>query len=114
MSKSVKIGAGNSISGGSHSKQTHGYGSGHIPPGNTHNVLKRRQQIQSSTAGVAKSSNCKQFGSSICYGTKSSPGIKSSSSILKLVVNKNKSNIDACKKDKNFPFVWGGFRISKC
>ena len=113
MSKSVKIVAGNSISGGSHSRQANGYGSGHIPPGNTHSVLKRRQNIHSSTAGVAKSSSCLNFGSSTCYGIKSSPGIKSSSSILKLVLNKNKSNNDACSKDKKFPFVWGGFRISK-
>jgi len=112
MGKSVKFGPGHSISGGSNSKQTHGYGSGHVPYGSTHNVLKRRQQIQSSTAGVAKSSNCLQFGNHACYGRKSSPGIKSSSSILKLVLNK--SNIDACNKDKKFPFVWGGFRISKC
>lgn len=114
MSKSRNFGAGNSIRSGSISKQANEYGSGHVPVSYTPSVLKRKLLRHSSTAGVAKSSSCKQFGNSICYGTKSSPDIKSSSSILKLGLNIPNTNTNACTQDKNFPFVWGGFRISKC
>ena len=101
MSKSGNFRAGNSIMSGSISRQTHVYGNGHIPVSYTSSVLKRKQLRHSSRAGVASK-------------IKSSPGIKSSSSILKLVLNIPNTNTNACTQDKNFSFVWGGFRISKC